>query len=312
MRRSLPLFLFAVSCAFSQISAPPAGLIEVTPDAVIAFINGRKFTVGDFERLLPALNPNLQKLVASQPKAGLQEYALVDLLTREAEKLKLDQDPKLLEKLAEARRQMLAVALIQKQTELTKVPEEDVRKYYEANLESMREAQVRIVFVSRAQVTQSLGAGGSTTQAEASAQKEKAGLVAKLAREGKDFAELAKQYSDDRDSAANGGVLPVKIRPGVANMPKEMTEPVLTAAKGDIIGPLEHETGWYVMRVETVGVPELEAARPDIEKQLKDARLRSWYEQLRAKASVQMENDAFWQTFVATNKKDDGSKGAAR
>lgn len=311
MWRSLPLFLIAVSCAFSQKSPPPAGLVEVKPDTVIAVINGRKLTVGEFERMLPAWQQNLQRLVSSQPKTGLQEFALVDLLSREAEKLKIDQDPKVQEKLAESRRQVLAAGLIQRQAEITKVPEEELRKYYQANMDALREAQVRIVFISRANVTQTLKTG-EVSKEDPEVLKQKAADVAKQARTGKDFAELAKQYSDDKDTGANGGVLNLKITSGMTNLPKEMTDPILKASAGDIVGPVEHETGWYLFKVETNGVPEFEAARSGMEKQLKEARLRTWYEQLRGKASVQMENDVFWETFVATNKKDGAAPGGSK
>ncbi len=304
MRRTLPLFLIAVSCAFSQKSpAPSPGLVEVTPDTVIATINGRKFTVADFERLLPVLQVNLQKLAASQPKTALTEYAFAELMAKEAEKLELGKDQKVQDKLAEARRQVLLQALVERKTQDLQVPDEDVRKFYETNMEALREAQVRMIFVSRGNFTQNLQTG-NTTAADAAELKKKAEKAAKLAREGKDFAELAKEYSDDKETSAKGGALDLKIRTGVAGLARPMTDPILKASKGDIVGPLEHETGWYVFRVETVGVPELDAVRPDIEKQLKTARLQTWYQEMRGKASVQLDNDAFWQTFIATNKQE--------
>lgn len=307
MRRSLPLFLLAVSCAFSQKSAPPQGVVEVKPDTVIAVVNGRKLTVADFERMLPAIHPNLAQISRSQPKQALTEWAVMELMGKEAETLKLEQDPKIQTKLEEARRQVLANALVDRKVADLKAPEQDVRKYYDANMENMREAQVRIVFVSKASFSQNLQTK-QTTSAPSDGQKQKAEMVAKLAREGKDFAGLAKQYSDDRDTGENGGILNLKIRAGSGAVPPSMSGPILKASAGDIVGPIEHETGWYLFRVETVGVPDYDAAHADIEKQLTDARVRSYFEQLRSKATVQLQNDGFWETYKATNKQDGAAK----
>src|SRR4051794_37151737 len=154
MRRTFPLFLLAVTCVWPQGKQPEtspgaAALVEYTPDTVIAVVNGRKFAVGELQKLLPSLPTNLQQMFASRPKDALEQYAFGEVLAREAEKIKLEQQEPYRQQIENARRQVLVQALMKEKGEQTPVSSDDVKKYYESNLENFRQAWVRMIFVGR-------------------------------------------------------------------------------------------------------------------------------------------------------------------
>ena len=78
--------------------------------------------------------------------------------------------------------------------------------------------------------------------------KEKATMVMKQAKDGKDFSELAKQYSDD-SSGKNGGHLGAFKR-------KDMVEPFAEKAfsmkPGEISEPVKTQFGWHIIKVDKV------------------------------------------------------------
>src|SRR5947209_4033019 len=96
MSRSLPVFLLAATSVFAQgqSTAPQSAetyeITAITPDTVIATLNGRKFTAGELERISQNLNPQLRQMAATQPKAFLEQYAYAELIAKEAEKAKID------------------------------------------------------------------------------------------------------------------------------------------------------------------------------------------------------------------------------
>ncbi len=77
--------------------------------------------------------------------------------------------------------------------------------------------------------------------------KLKAESVAEMARKGADFAELAKKYSEDPGSKDNGGDLGWFAR---GRMVKEFEDAVFDHKPGDIVGPVESQFGYHVIKVE--------------------------------------------------------------
>lgn len=71
--------------------------------------------------------------------------------------------------------------------------------------------------------------------------------VAKIARAGGDFAELAKKHSEDPGSKDKGGDLGWFSR---GRMVKEFEDAVFNAKPGDIVGPVESQFGYHIIKVE--------------------------------------------------------------
>ena len=151
--------------------------------------------------------------------------------------------------------------------------EEEVRNYYDEN----REAQFtnpetrcirHILFASGG------GAPGETTgsSAEQEAATEEARSeaedVKRQIEDGGDFAELARENSDDPGSGEQGGDL--GCNPSGGFVP-EFDEAAFGAEEGELVGPVETEFGFHLIEVTEIRPPgetPYEEVRPQIEEQL--------------------------------------------
>ncbi|PLX23309.1 MAG: peptidylprolyl isomerase [Marinilabiliales bacterium] len=92
------------------------------------------------------------------------------------------------------------------------------------------------------------------------------------AKQGQDFAELAKEYSDDKGSARNGGELPWF---GVGRMVEEFEKAAFSLnTNGEISQPVRTSFGWHVIkRIDRKEIPNYNEAIPEIERKIsKDQR----------------------------------------
>lgn len=106
----------------------------------------------------------------------------------------------------------------------------------------------------------------ATPQAEAAALKEIEELYAQI-MQGADFAELAKEKSEDRQSAVKGGELPWF---GAGRMVKEFEEAAFALQEnGDISKPVRTPYGWHIIkRMNQRGIGSFETRKPEIMKRL--------------------------------------------
>ena len=126
----------------------------------------------------------------------------------------------------------LQTKLTQKITKsATKISEDDVKAYYDKNEKRFAQPErrdLRIVL----------------TKDEAKANEAKAALES-----GEDFKTVAKQYSIDEASKAQGGKLPAVAK---GQQEKSLDEAVFSAEKGTLEGPVKTQFGWYVFEVDKI------------------------------------------------------------
>lgn len=89
--------------------------------------------------------------------------------------------------------------------------------------------------------------------------------VAQIARSGGDFAELASKYSEDPGSKDNGGDLGWF---GRGEMVPEFENAVFGAKPGDILGPVESQFGYHIIKVEGF-TPEQQQPFDEVEEQVR-------------------------------------------
>jgi parvulin-like peptidyl-prolyl isomerase len=285
-KRSFALFLLSV-CAWTQ-SLP----IDNPSDPVVAVVNGRKITKSEYRKMLEAQDPNMRALAEKQPKVFLEQYALYETILQAAEKAGLEKQSPFKEKIAMARRQILVAGLIDQQHKDFNVPIEEAKAFYDKNKDMYQQAMVRVIFITGMSETRNIGDSKVTKARTPEDIKARAETAARLAREGKDFAEVAKEYSDDPESAAKGGEFPHPIRPTSANVPANIRGPVLAAKAGDIVGPIQHETGFYIFKIVSNGQATFDQVKDDLVKEMKDAGLKHWLDGFKKESSVSIQDEA--------------------
>lgn len=116
----------------------------------------------------------------------------------------------------------------------------EIQAYYAAHPDKFEVAErVRAAHVL-------IKAGKDATPAQDAAARKKAEDVAARARKGEDFGELAKTFSEDPGSKAQGGELPPF---GHGAMVKPFEDAVFSMAPGEIRGPVRSDFGYHVIKL---------------------------------------------------------------
>jgi peptidyl-prolyl cis-trans isomerase SurA len=166
------------------------------------------------------------------------------------------------------------------------VGEREIRDYYDANRAkygAVEQYRARHIFFK----VDKKGGAAELARVEAIA----AGVL-KQARSGKDFAELAKTYSNDPAAAKDGGDLGTFKR---ADMLPEIGDSVAAMKPGEVSELVLSQAGLHIIKLEektqSTGKP-FDQVKSDIEellyKKKADERFAQWVKDLRASASVEI------------------------
>ena len=198
------------------------------PDPVVATIGSRTLTRGQIQQRIDALPAQQRKQMLLDPRAMLRQMVQEELLVQAAEGEKLEADPGVVERLAQAKRGILVNEIIgRKVVAEVKVGDQDVQKFYDEN--QPRFADERVV------------ASHIMVRTEAEAQQVLADLKA-----GKEFAALARERSLDAETAARGGDLGVARR-GAA--PKPFDDAAFKLHAGEVSPVVQTQFGFHVIQV---------------------------------------------------------------
>ncbi len=123
------------------------------------------------------------------------------------------------------------------------VTDEEIKEYFEANPEEFKKEKT----VGARHILLKLDKNSSDEVVEE--KRKKALEIIKTASEGKDFGELAKQYSEDEGSKSNGGDLGEFDR---KMMVKPFSDKAFSMKAGEISEPVKSQFGWHIIKVEKV------------------------------------------------------------
>lgn len=256
-------------------AAATAKPVPMVLPAVVARVNGEEITRADLERSIRGVETQLNQKVPGDKRDGVVRGVLERLINYrlllqearargievpaaeiDAQLRALAQQFRSEEDLRDAlirrgvtvdmlrddaRRDLRVAKLVRDEAgKDVAVPVEDVRKFYEANLERFR--QPESARASHVFVRVPAGADEKTKNA----MRVRAEAIMRLAQRGDDFATLAQNYSEDRTTAAKGGDL------GWFNKgatPKEF-DAVVFALQPNQVGPLANTTdGHHIVKV---------------------------------------------------------------
>lgn len=181
-----------------------------------------------------------QKREVAQATVDAEPYAKDAKVDEAAVKAYYDQNPDALMTPEQARIEYAVLSVDALASKVTVDPN-DVRKQYDANLANYTSAEERSA--SHILITVKPGA----SDAEKAAAKKKADDIAAQVRAAPArFAEIAKAESQDPGSAAQGGDLGTF---GRGTMVKAFEDAAFAAKPGEIVGPVQSDFGWHVIKV---------------------------------------------------------------
>lgn len=265
---------------------------DLPPNTIVVTFDGKGYTAEEVRTMLGGLPPQAMQGIQQNPQMAMNQLFLIRYLSDEAAKAKLDQQSPHKEALEAVRRQYLANASIQEQNNKVVVTPADQEAYYEKNKDKYDMAGLAVIYLAFSNnpvPSTDPKAKKPLTEVEAKAKADK--LTAEL-KAGADFAKLAKEHSDDRDSADKGGAYATIRR--ADNFPAAIKDAVFKLKFNETSEPVRQANGFYLLkRTEKTAQPYAEV-RDQIFQQLKQEKFQQWFQELQKKMVVKIEKPEFF------------------
>ncbi len=134
------------------------------------------------------------------------------------------------------------------------ISDKDVEAFYESNKGAFRFPETTY-HVARIVVTPGpnpdvRNLAGNKAQNEDQARKKMLMIEARL-RQGDDFSRLAQNFSEDPQSAANGGDMGFIPESALAQADAETRKAILTLTPGQVSSPIRTQGGWHILKLVT-------------------------------------------------------------
>jgi peptidyl-prolyl cis-trans isomerase C len=252
----------------------------VPPDEAVLTVGDDKITKSQFDMILSTIPPQ-QQATAQTPKGRrdiADKLAEILLLAQEAKAEKLDQTPKIQTQIMLSTNQLLANLMYRDLAENGKPDDAMLHAYYEAHKTDWEEVKARHILI-RFQGSKMPLADGKKDITEAEALAKVTELRAKIVA-GADFAEVAKENSDDKGSGANGGDLGSF---GRGQMVPEFDKEAFLLPVGQMSQPVKSQFGYHLIKVESHGTKSFEEVKPTIVKRMPEEIAKKSLADLKAK-----------------------------
>ena len=269
-------YLLALAIAAATTTACSKSAVDVKPEELFATVNGEKISTKEFDAFVNAISNGsvtADKLTPEQRKQLTDRLIGIHVAAGEAVKAGTDKDPATAIQLSLWRNNILSDAMVKKYTEKNPISDAEIQAEYDTQIAAMpREYHARHILVK--------------TKEEADA------LIAQI-KGGKDFAELAKQNSQDPGSAKNGGDLGW-FSP--SSMVKEFGQAVAQLQNGQMTEtPVQTQYGFHIIKLEESRAPSppaLADVKPQVESLVRNKKIEKYLEELRKTAKVEVNTAA--------------------
>ena len=268
----------------------PATAAPIAPDSVVLEVNGKKFTAAEIDKMIAGLPPQIQQNARMQPQM-LSQLFVYKHLAEDAEKAGLDKEEPWKAALEFQRMQTLANAQLTTHSNTIQVSTEDEQEYYKKNSDIFQQAKVRVIYISFNPAPAATGADAKKLPTEAEA-KTKAEDLRKQILGGADFSKLARDYSDDKTSAAKDGDFGI-IKHN-SPYPDDVKKAVFALKAGEVSQPVRQPNGFYLIRVDEMGMQPFDEVNMQIFQEVKQQRFNEWVTGVQTQYKVKVENPAYF------------------
>jgi peptidyl-prolyl cis-trans isomerase C len=283
MRFPLTALLF---CGLVFAQSPQQA--KVPDDKVVAEVDHKKYTAREVRELATGLPPQGKQMFTINPAVALQQILFAKHLAEEAEKKGLDQKSPNKEQLGFQRTQALAQMAVSDFADHVAIPTAEQQKYYSDHGADFEQAKVRVIYIafSSGQVKSDV-----KVRAEAEA-KAKIEDIRKQLASGGDFAKLAKEHSEEQETAEKGGEWGIIRRN--SKMPDEILKAIFALKAGEVSQPIKQANGFYLLKVDEFSKQPYEEVANQIFEQMKAEQIRARFDQLNKRFTVKVEDSDFF------------------
>jgi hypothetical protein len=278
-RRSFALFLLIATAlalfgapefaACGQQASPPSKAEAAPGERVVLTVGDEKITAAQIDQFIQALPLQYKAFYGGPGKRYLPQYIIaMKVLSAEAIRLKLAEQPEVAEAIEIARESVLSDAAREHYIQGINVSEQELRELYQKDKTEAEEVRIRHILIPTENAPLKPEASGHPALPEPEA-RQKLEDIRRHILAGADFAQMAKQYSEDPATAASGGDM------GIVQGDK-FVPPVVHAAHalepGQVSNILETPAGLEIIQVESKHTKPFEEVRSALETQLRESK----------------------------------------
>ena len=291
-RLALVLLLACAPLALSQAPAAPQADAGPKPDdRVVISVGDEKITAADLERIIQALPLQYRGYYSGAGKHLLPQYLVqMKVLSAEALKQKVDQQPEVRRMLDTARESILADAERKKIEESIPVSEQAVEQLYEKDKRDFEEVHIRQILIrTQASILSQTESPTRPPLSEADARKKLEEIRRKILA-GADFAQEARENSDDTATAPSGGDLGYISR---RNVVPPVADAAYSLAPGQVSEVIPTPYGMDLIKVEGKRTRSLEDVRSLLTMQLRQSQFQDTLKRLESEYKVVVDDKYF-------------------
>jgi len=265
----------SASVLFLIVALVPSAAFSATE---IAKVNGKVITLEEFNKKYQALLPLYQNKTPTK-QTVLEDLIKRELGVQEAKKLKLEQDPEVIEEMNTVLYQALLRKQLAKDFDKIAITDTDAHAWYNKN----PELRTSHIFVPLAI--------GASKEEEAAAMKKIHEIQDKELKGGKSFAEVAQKFSEGVAAPMGGDIdyqSKAQLDPAYYEAARALKTP------GKVSGIVRSQFGYHIIKLTAIR-PWSEVApaaiRQEVFNERKQGLFDNYMKNLRAKASVTVKND---------------------
>lgn len=293
------LLLIATALAFGgwpkpaacgQQASPPNTAGSAPGERVVLTIGDEKITAAEIDDFIQALPPQYQAFYGGSGKRLLPQYIVaMKVLSAEAVKLKLGEQPEVARAIEIAREGILSDAARKHFLQSMTVSDQELRELYSKDKTLSEEVRIRHILISTEDAPLKSRAAGHPALPEPEARKKLEEIRERILA-GADFAEMAKQYSEDTATAASGGDMGVIQR-------DKVVPPIVNAAyalePGQVSDIISTPSGVEIIKVEDKHTKSFEEVKPALETQLRQSKASEIVQHLMANYPLVIDQEFF-------------------
>jgi parvulin-like peptidyl-prolyl isomerase len=248
-----------------------AGRDEFKGDQVVAHIGNDVITMGELDEAIDAMPEWMRSAVKdpAQKRAFLEQYVAEELIHQKAKRLELDKDPSVRKQAERAMRQLMIQKVLEDEIKAkVKISDDDVELYYRAHADRYGEKEAFKIRMMKVDADQLQG-------------------VRQALADGEAFSGLAKTYSLDEATRANGGEVGDWIEEGLdptgMGDPNRLWQALANYGEGDVTEPIRVDGETYLFQITSHRPPRpfsLEEAKKQVEADLTRERVEKAYKEL--------------------------------
>lgn len=284
---SQPTFQSPAPPPDSQKTVPPT---PITPETVVVTVDGKSYTAKEMDEMMNLLPPQGKAAIKQNTEAALTQLFLLYYVSEDGKKRKLDQMAPYKDAIESQSRSYLANIAVQDENTHIRVSEAEQQAYYAAHPDQYQSVKISAIYVAFTPNPKP-GPDGKMPQTEAQAKVKAEALVKKL-RAGANFAQVAKESSEDKETAAKGGEY-ATIRKS-DEYPKAIKDTIFTLKDNEISDPVQQPAGFYIFKVTGRTTQAFAEVQTALFEKVKTEKFDEWLKSLRANLAPKIENPEYF------------------